>query len=93
MNAGAYGMELKDVVIKTKYLDLDTNEIKIINNEEHEFEYRKSIFQEKKHYNFKKYFKIKKKGKKDEIQELMNSYAKKRIDSQPLKYAKCRKYF
>ena len=83
MNAGAYGMELKDVVIKTKYLDLDTNEIKIINNEEHEFEYRKSIFQEKNTIILKSTLKLKK-GKKDEIQELMNSYAKKRIDSQPL---------
>lgn len=83
MNAGAYGMELKDVVVKTKYLDLDTNEIKIINNEEHEFEYRKSIFQEKNTIILKSTLKLKK-GKKDEIQELMNSYAKKRIDSQPL---------
>lgn len=83
MNAGAYGMELKDVVVKTKYLDLDTNEIKIIDNKEHEFEYRKSIFQEKNTIILKSTLKLKK-GKKDEIQELMNSYAKKRIDSQPL---------
>lgn len=83
MNAGAYGMELKDVVVKTKYLDLDTNEIKIIDNKEHEFEYRKSIFQEKSTIILKSTLKLKK-GKKDEIQELMNSYAKKRIDSQPL---------
>ena len=92
MNAGAYGMELKDVVIKTKYLDLDTNEIKIINNEEHEFEYRKSIFQEKNTIILKSTLKLKKR-KKDEIQELMNSYAKKRIDSQPLNMPSAGKYF
>mgnify|MGYP003485106551 CR=1 FL=1 len=43
MNAGAYGGEMKDVVVSTTYMDLDGN-IKTINNAEHEFEYRNSIF-------------------------------------------------
>lgn len=43
MNAGAHGKEMKDVVKESKYMDLEGN-IHIISNEEHEFEYRKSLF-------------------------------------------------
>ena len=45
MNAGAYGGEFKDIVIKTKCMDEDGN-IVILNNEEQKFEYRKSIFKD-----------------------------------------------
>ena len=43
MNAGAYGQEMKDIVVSSKYLNLDTFEICEIQN--HEYEYRKSIYQ------------------------------------------------
>jgi UDP-N-acetylmuramate dehydrogenase len=42
MNAGAYGGEMKDVVVKTTYWDKDEKEIKECT--EHEFVYRGSIF-------------------------------------------------
>ena len=45
MNAGAYGGEMKDVVVITTYLDKETLEIKTC--EEHEFVYRGSIFSKK----------------------------------------------
>jgi len=44
MNAGAYGGQIEDLVVSTTYLDLDTCEEHTINKEEHNFEYRKSIF-------------------------------------------------
>ena len=44
MNAGAYGKEMKDVVISTKCMDMDGN-ILDFSNEQQEFEYRSSIFQ------------------------------------------------
>jgi len=44
MNAGAYGGEMKDVVVETKYIDEDGT-IKTIKGEEHKFGYRTSIFQ------------------------------------------------
>ncbi len=44
MNAGAYGSEFKDIVVSTEYVDLDSLEVKNINNEEQKFEYRNSIF-------------------------------------------------
>lgn len=43
MNAGAYGKEMKDIVLETTYMDRDGNIYKLKNNE-HKFEYRKSIF-------------------------------------------------
>jgi len=45
MNAGAYGGEMKDVVVNTTYLDKKTLEIKTC--EDHEFVYRGSIFSRK----------------------------------------------
>lgn len=44
MNAGAYGSQMSDVVVKTKYIDLKDMQIKEINNTEQKFEYRKSLF-------------------------------------------------
>lgn len=41
MNAGAYGGEMRDVILKTKYADTQGNVFEITN---HEFDYRKSFF-------------------------------------------------
>lgn len=41
MNAGAYGGELKDIIVKTTYLDAD-GEVKTCT--EHDFGYRKSVY-------------------------------------------------
>src|SRR5690606_6817875 len=45
MNAGASGEEIKDVLVKVRYLDLADMEIKEIFKEEMGFEYRNSFFQ------------------------------------------------
>ena len=45
MNAGAYGGELKDVVVETEYLDENLKE-GVLRGEEHEFSYRHSRFSE-----------------------------------------------
>lgn len=45
MNAGANGEEIKDVLIKVRYFDLEDNMIKEIFKEEMSFEYRNSFFQ------------------------------------------------
>lgn len=83
MNAGAYGGEIKDIVLKTKYINLDTIEIKTIENNEHEFEYRKSIFQTLNcvilETNLKLHI-----GNKEQIKEKMQEYSEKRRESQPL---------
>ena len=83
MNAGAYGGEIKDIVLKTKYIDLDTNEIKVIENNEHKFEYRKSIFQTLNCVILETTLKLEM-GYKEQIKEKMQEYSKKRRESQPL---------
>ena len=84
MNAGAYGGEMKDIVMSTTYMDEDGNIFKI-NNNEHEFEYRNSIFSKKRwiilETNFKLY-----KGIQKQIKEKMEEYANKRKDNQPLNF-------
>jgi UDP-N-acetylmuramate dehydrogenase len=48
MNAGASGEEIKDLIIKVSYLDLEDMEIKTIDQESINFQYRNSFFQKKK---------------------------------------------
>lgn len=83
MNAGAYGGEIKDLVLETKYIDLDTGEINTIENNEHKFEYRKSIFQTLNCVILETTLKLQI-GNKEQIEEKMQEYSKKRRESQPL---------
>lgn len=48
MNAGASGEEIKDVLVKVRYLDLVDMQVKEIHNEEMGFGYRNSFFQRNK---------------------------------------------
>ena len=83
MNAGAYGAEMQNIVVSTKYLDLNTYEIKTIANNEHNFEYRKSIFQNLNTVILETTLKLQK-GNKEEMKAKMQEYAEKRKTTQPL---------
>lgn len=82
MNAGAYSSEMKDIVINTTYIDLDGN-IKKINNAEHEFEYRKSIFAKNKYIILNTEIQLTK-GNLIEIEQKMHENMKSRKEKQPL---------
>lgn len=82
MNAGAYGSEMKNIVLNTIYLDLEDNKIKKINNEEHEFTYRKSIFSTKKAVILNTTLKLTK-SNKEEIQAKINENNEGRREKQP----------
>lgn len=84
MNAGAHGKEIKDIVKKIKYLD-ENNNIKEMTDMTNKFEYRNSVFSEKKYIILEATFELHK-GNKEEIQNKMNTYAKYRKDSQPIQY-------
>lgn len=84
MNAGAYGGEMKDVVVKTKYMTYD-GKIKTLNLEEHKFEYRKSIFSEIDGIILETTIKAKQGNKKD-IEEKIKEYSNLRKEKQPLEY-------
>ena len=84
MNAGAYGGCMADVVVKTIYLDEEFN-ICELNNDLHEFGYRKSVFKlgKTKGLILKVIIELVP-GEKEEVWANMQKYMSARIDKQPL---------
>lgn len=81
MNAGAYGGEIKDVAVKTVYLDA-SGEVREAVGEEHDFGYRHSRFQPGEIVLSCDF--VLQPGDENEIQEKMSELAAKRKASQPL---------
>ena len=84
MNAGAYGSEFKDIVESTTYMDSNL-EIHTISNEEHKFEYRKSLFKANDYIILSTKLKLAR-GDKTAITNKINEYSSKRRISQPMEY-------
>ncbi len=84
MNAGAYGSEVKDILLETLYLDERYN-IKKLDNSCHEFEYRKSIFESKRWIILGSYFKTEK-AESVEIKNKRDEFIKSRKEKQPLEF-------
>lgn len=84
MNAGAHGKEMKDIVLETKYIDLNGN-IKTIKNAEHQFEYRNSLFSKEKYIILETTLKLKK-GIKENIESKMKEYTTYRKEKQPIEF-------
>ena len=82
MNAGAYGGEMKGVVISTTYIDKNGD---IQKTSDHKFGYRTSIFEDKKCVIIGSEISLQPKDK-EEIKEYMNELSEKRHSKQPLEY-------
>ena len=82
MNAGAYGGEMKDIVVLSRCVGESGNILEI---ENHEFSYRHSIFSDKKLLVLSTVLKLESKNK-DDIRSQMNELNKRRKDKQPLEY-------
>ena len=85
MNAGAYGKELKDIIVETKAINKETGEIQIFKNEEQELKYRSSIFKNKKYIIIETMLNLQR-GKTEEIERKMNDFLNQRKEKQPLEY-------
>ena len=85
MNAGAYGGEIKDVIVSADVLMEDGSVVKMT-NKELELSYRNSIIQKKNLVVLSAEFALKK-GKKEEILAKMKDFSTRRRDKQPLEYA------
>lgn len=85
MNAGAYGGEIKDVIVSATVLTAD-GDIKEVSAEEMELSYRHSAFQQNGSTVLSASFKLAK-GDYDSIKEKMNELMDKRRSKQPLEYA------
>ncbi len=83
MNAGAYGGELSQVVVRSCYYDLDTGEFGTIEGDAHEFAYRHSIYTDSKKVILSAKMKLSY-GEKSEIEATMADYMTRRRDKQPL---------
>lgn len=85
MNAGAYGGEIKDVLVSVKFLD-ENLDIKEIETKDMQFGYRESIFKNNKNYVIlEATFKFNK-GDVNEITEAMKKNREARVSKQPLNY-------
>ena len=82
MNAGAYGGQMSDVVVRTKYIDKSSE---IQTAEEHGFSYRSSVFQKNGGIILETAMKLQH-GNRDEIYEKMRSLAEARREKQPLNF-------
>ncbi len=84
MNAGAYGREMKDVVVSSKCMD-SRGKIQELNLEEHKFSYRKSAFEKNGLILLETKLKLFY-GNQVEIQQKMEEYKEKRRQKQPLEF-------
>lgn len=82
MNAGAYGREMKDVVVTTSCLD-DTGDPRILYGSEHDFGYRHSRIQTEGLVAVSSRLRLER-GNPEDIRALMRELAGKRSDRQPL---------
>lgn len=84
MNAGAYGGEIKDVLIDATVLTAE-GEIKTVTRDELDLSYRHSIVPEKGYIVLSARFRLTPKSK-DEIKSYMAELRTKRVEKQPLEY-------
>lgn len=84
MNAGAYGGEMKDVIISVDFLDHD-NILRKHGLRGHNFDYRTSIYQQRNYLVLEAKFKLTPKNRKD-IEATMDDLQARRKAKQPLEY-------
>ncbi|OQX72141.1 MAG: UDP-N-acetylenolpyruvoylglucosamine reductase [Bacteroidetes bacterium 4484_249] len=93
MNAGASGEEIKNLVVKVRYFDLDDFQIKEITRVEIGFEYRNSFFQKNNNkLVLKTWFKLSE-GKPEIIKAKMDDIKQKRWAKQPREFPNCGSVF
>ncbi|MEY8337025.1 UDP-N-acetylmuramate dehydrogenase [Lachnospiraceae bacterium 62-35] len=84
MNAGAYGSEIRDVLVSVRVLDLDGT-VKEISAEELQLGYRSSIIPSREYIMLEAALRLPS-GNRDEIKAQMEELAAKRKARQPLEY-------
>lgn len=84
MNAGAYGGEMKDILLDVTVLTSD-GEVKVLNLEELELGYRTSVIPKMQYVVLSARFGFQK-GEKEVIRATMNQLKEQRVSKQPLEY-------
>ncbi len=86
MNAGAYGGQMSDVVIRVECLDTVTGELFVLTAQELEFSYRHSVFTSHPEYAVLSVTLRLRHGQREEIYARMRDYISRRREKQPLEY-------
>ena len=84
MNAGAYGGEMSDVVVRTEYFNPHTMEFDCVTGEKHDFSYRHSMFCGEEGYIICETELSLTPGNQQEIFAEMEDLAKRRREKQPV---------
>ncbi|MCM1133304.1 MAG: UDP-N-acetylmuramate dehydrogenase [Ruminococcus flavefaciens] len=84
MNAGAYGSEMKDIVVSAEYID-ENGSLQQMSADDMDLSYRHSIFAEKNCIITSVTMKLGE-GRAEEIQSAMQECMQKRREKQPLEY-------
>lgn len=85
MNAGAYGGEMKDVIVSVRVISED-GEILTLSKEELDLSYRHSVIPERGYLVIDGELLLTREKDPDQITERMEELKKKRIEKQPLEY-------
>lgn len=93
MNAGTKEGEIKDILVKVRYLDLTDLQIKEISKEDIGFEYRNSFFQKNTNKIVLKVWFQLKKEKQERIRARMEETKQPRWAKQPREYPNCGSVF
>ena len=85
MNAGAYGGEMKDVIVSVRVIS-ESGEILTLSKEELDLSYRHSVIPERGYLVIDGELLLTREKDPDQITERMEELKKKRIEKQPLEY-------
>lgn len=85
MNAGAYGGELSQVIVQTRYYDQNANRVMTLTNAEQDFSYRHSVFQENNGIILESTLQLQP-GDMGEMKAKMDDFSMRRKSKQPLEY-------
>lgn len=85
MNAGAYGGEMKDVVVETEYLDVSDGTLHRVTGADHGFDYRRSVFTGTEHLIVESRLQLTP-GEPETIRAAMRDLNSRRKEKQPLHY-------
>ena len=86
MNAGAYGGQISDVLVRSTYYDPETGKIKTFEKEEHQFGYRESVYKNNPSYVILSAEFLLDNGDGSVIKDEMDDFMNRRRTKQPLEY-------
>ncbi len=85
MNAGAYGGEMKDVILKVTVYDRESGNIHTLSCDDMDFSYRHSVIKDRPYIVLSAVIGLSE-GRHEDIEALMKDYNGRRRDKQPLEY-------